>query len=838
MARIDTLLRLQNQFTGIDFVRVLDACTQTTLRIYFLTELNVLVPPFAGATSLKNIDIVITGDLDKSLSRPKVTGITSVAGNQAQFDATLRRYYVEFTLDAPGGFANYRLRINDALGQNGRSRIDPASNDILFSFKLGCEDGHDCTATALHQCPVEPEVDYPVDYLARDFESFRNALLDFASHRYPNWTLPLEADMGAMMAEVFAALGDELSYLQERYAREAFLETANQRRSLRKKARLLDYEIHDGRNPTTLVDLTVAGSGVLEMATPIGAVIPTGLEVQSDDGRVIPYEFGHGLFDERSYQLDEAWNLDTLLPYVYDTEKELCLPVGTTSVLVHRPKTAALEQLVSTSEPRYLLLQTRGGDGLKSRTHFARIVDTADEVDPLVENPDPLAQERSLPLTRIFLHEDDALPFELSVPRLQLSANIVFATAGKTQIIEFTAVDENGDASQVDTTKEITTVRESGLRDPVSLAPLTYHLYGIPQTDETGLGFLGDSLRSTTPEVRLLSKATGDEWFYRRTLLGVQSDKPFFTLEDGIYRAIRRFYTPSGTFVHRDYATARGYSLRFGEGQFGAKPAGAFTLRYRTGPGSSANIPAGSLRLASTITKGSLQIVSATNPVAVTSGVDPESQRDIKMLVPEAYRAETFFAVKPEDYQKQAESLSFVDNAAATQRYTGSWLTHFVTADPLGAKELTPEQLNTLEAWMDCVRQAGRDVIVKPPKILPIDLELHLCLEPNTYAHDVAQQAEEVLFGPGTLRRLKGFFHPDHFTFGTPLYRSALEAALQRIPGVKSVRRMYIRERGQREFREFRELTLAVSPDQILRLDNNPERPENGSLRIVTEGGA
>ena len=44
-----------------------------------------------------------------------------------------------------------------------------------------------------------------------------------------------------------AALGDEFSYLQDRHNREAYLETATERRSLRKKARLLDYEIHDGR---------------------------------------------------------------------------------------------------------------------------------------------------------------------------------------------------------------------------------------------------------------------------------------------------------------------------------------------------------------------------------------------------------------------------------------------------------------------------------------------------------------------------------------------------------------------------------------------------------------
>lgn len=99
-------------------------------------------------------------------------------------------------------------------------------------------------------------------------------------------------------------------------------------------------------------------------------------------------------------------------------------------------------------------------------------------------------------------------------------------------------------------------------------------------------------------------------------------------------------------------------------------------------------------------------------------------------------------------------------------------------------------------------------------------------------------QLYEVLLGPGTNRRIKSFFHPDRFTFGTPLYRSALEATLQRIPGVKAVRGILIRERGYREFRAFSELALEPAPDQVLRLDNDPGRPENGTLRVVTEGGA
>jgi hypothetical protein len=139
---------------------------------------------------------------------------------------------------------------------------------------------------------------------------------------------------------------------------------------------------------------------------------------------------------------------------------------------------------------------------------------------------------------------------------------------------------------------------------------------------------------------------------------------------------------------------------------------------------------------------------------------------------------------------------------------------------------------------MDCVRQAGRDVVVKSPQTVALDLEITLCVEPHAYASDVAAHAYEVLLGPGTGRRIKGFFHPDNFTFGTPLHRTALEAALQRISGVRSVRGMLVRQRGQRGYQAFTQLQLNSGQDQVFRLDNDVEHPENGTLRIVTEGGA
>ena len=115
-----------------------------------------------------------------------------------------------------------------------------------------------------------------------------------------------------------------------------------------------------------------------------------------------------------------------------------------------------------------------------------------------------------------------------------------------------------------------------------------------------------------------------------------------------------------------------------------------FRVRYRTGPGTRANLPADTVTslinpLDQTQRELASMLQAVTNPLPITSGVDPEPHEVIAQLAPEAFRALTFRAVRPEDYAEIAERLPWVQRAGARFRWTGSWLSMFVTADPLGA---------------------------------------------------------------------------------------------------------------------------------------------------------
>ena len=84
------------------------------------------------------------------------------------------------------------------------------------------------------------EITPEIDYLAKDFWSFRQLILDRIALLSPGWVERNTADFGMVMVELLAYLGDYLSYYQDAIANEAYLGTARQRVSVRRHARLLD----------------------------------------------------------------------------------------------------------------------------------------------------------------------------------------------------------------------------------------------------------------------------------------------------------------------------------------------------------------------------------------------------------------------------------------------------------------------------------------------------------------------------------------------------------------------------------------------------------------------
>jgi hypothetical protein len=309
-----------------------------------------------------------------------------------------------------------------------------------------------------------------------------------------------------------------------------------------------------------------------------------------------------------------------------------------------------------------------------------------------------------------------------------------------------------------------------------------------------------------------------------------------------MWRTVVTHQTPFADFAVQDYAGNAGWSLRFGDGAFGRPPEDGAVLevRYFTGPGSAANLAPDSVTnltpppgAAPGAPPGALfgYAAAATNPLPIASGTDEESAATLRINAPEAFRALPLRAVRAEDYGAIVERLDWVQRANSTTRWTGSWSTDFVAADPRGGFELTLDQRGGVAHVVDCVRQATRDARPIDPNYLDIDLRIEICVSRDAYPGEVAPLVETALAAPG-------FFGPDNFTFGQALRRSALEAAVQAVPGVTGVDAISYRLRGRQDWQSFSASEIAAGPGQIIRLENDPVHPGRGSLSVSAHGGA
>jgi len=100
-----------------------------------------------------------------------------------------------------------------------------------------------------------------IDYMARDYESLLQAMRDQIPQKLAQWTdFANEADFGNVLLQLFAYIGDILSYYQDRVANESFLGTAQTRRAVIQHLRLIGYELGTAAPASAALTLAVPGS--------------------------------------------------------------------------------------------------------------------------------------------------------------------------------------------------------------------------------------------------------------------------------------------------------------------------------------------------------------------------------------------------------------------------------------------------------------------------------------------------------------------------------------------------------------------------------------------------
>jgi hypothetical protein len=208
---------------GIDYLEVSSA-DEKTLSVHFLFNLPGIANgvPASPAPSLTASNVVIEGGV-------RITGIVvtsaASAGNVLTVQVNKAGDYSTYTLRIVAGSANSAPLVG----------FDPQLSAVDFSFKVECPSDFDCKTVS--QCPPGTFPKAEFDYLAKDYQSFRQLALDRMAVTMPQWTETNPADLGVVLVELLAYAGDQLSYYQDAVATEAYLGTARRRTSVRRHAR-------------------------------------------------------------------------------------------------------------------------------------------------------------------------------------------------------------------------------------------------------------------------------------------------------------------------------------------------------------------------------------------------------------------------------------------------------------------------------------------------------------------------------------------------------------------------------------------------------------------------
>ena len=673
---------------GLDYVEIGEV--QTDLTVTFLGK----APP-----KIERRNLSIAGGA--RITGIAVTGLRVVRQKDPTLDDTL-----EVTVDRPGDFSTYRLSLVK-LDENGDQTgvpldgFDPRYASVGFSFKASCPSDLDCRTEP--SCPPAAGPAPEISYLAKDYTSFRQLILDRLALTMPDWRERHVPDVGIMLVELLAYAGDQLSYYQDAVATEAYLDTARQRISVRRHARLVDYLMHEGCNARawvtidSTVDVPAVPTGNLFFSTSFRGAPENSVLSQEDLAKAGPG--GTVIFEPLVANPDATIDIvatHSEIRFYSWGDCACCLPKGTTAVtLVDRwiedkPKDTSkarsrgkskADQAQSEDPPSappgeppgtHRALRLKVGDVLileevigpktgnaadADPTHrqAVRLTKVTPAIDPLYH---PFGEEYGQPVVEIEWCAEDALAFPLCLsarmPPPECDCRDGISVARGNVVLVHNAAAQEEDLGTVGALPAVPACATDCEPAETRLAPRVFgpRLSGRPLTFSEPLSDCGCASRAilqdprrALPWIRLTGTSTPPEGM----------DAASFVAESDGWSA-RRDLLASGP-DDRDFVVELDDDgtawIRFGKGGEGLTPAAGtrFDAQYGLGNGPAGNVGAEAIRLMvfrqTLDTGGTLRV---RNPLAAAGGTPPEPVAEVKMFAPRGFRAVRERAITADDY--------------------------------------------------------------------------------------------------------------------------------------------------------------------------------------------
>jgi len=144
---------------------------------------------------------------------------------------------------------------------------------------------------------------------------------------------------------------------------------------------------------------------------------------------------------------------------------------------------------------------------------------------------------------------------------------------------------------------------------------------------------------------------------------------------------------------------------------------------------------------------------------------------------------------------------------------------------------------NEISDFVERYRMAGYDLEVDGPRYVSLEIEMHVCAQPDYFREDVKAVLLDIFSNRVLADGRRGVFHPDNFTFGQTVYLSPLIAAAQAVAGVASVQIVTFQRQGTPDPLLLAAGKLELGRLEIARCDNDPNFAERGVFSLSVGGG-
>lgn len=879
-------VRQHEKLLGLDYLEV--GANQLTLTVHFLGK----APHGSHKLSLKNV--LIEGG--RRIRDIKAVSVETHHSGDPEFDDKL-----EVGVDRAGDFSTYTLRIvaRDAEGHpQPHPSFDPRYDSVEFSFKVDCPSDLDCPAKP--PCPPEKRNQPEINYLAKDYTSFRQLILDRLALVMPEWQERHVPDIGIALVELLAYAGDYLSYYQDAVATEAYLDTARQRISVRRHARLVDYQLHEGSNARAWVTVKTVGDltgldprDVYFITLPKDSPSLASPILKEED--LARLGGGYEVFEPVTSEAINLYESHYEISFYTWGDDECCLDRGATSATLfgelivdpddaqtpdcdpyddaeqpqEAPRYDRDDELQETPQydradqyqdqyeeaPRYDTGEDAGNTKApKLRLKPGDVLIFEEVIGPKTGNPsdaDP-AHRHAVRLTRVEAGVDpldrqpvveigwaleDALPFTLCIS--------VLGPPPDCEIIHDISV-ARGNVMLVDHGR---TVDEDSPDVPVKETLEFCECDGLPGDRSTIAGTYRPVLEKAPLTFRQPLEANTPAT--HALIQDIRKTLPQVRLESDPAPNGDPLWLPQSDLLGSSYGDQHFVAeiddggrahLRFGDGELGRCPAPAmkFHAVYRVGNGTAGNVGAEAIaHIAFHRTSIPGGITKVRNPMPASGGAEPEPIAEAKLFAPHAFRQELQRAITADDYRALVERdfKSQVQRAAATLRWNGGRYEALVAVDEFGKEEADPSLLSAIHRRLYRYRRIGHDLHVTSARLVPLLIEMHICVKSHYLRGHVKGELLDLFSDRVLADGRKGFFHPDNLSFGDGVYLSRLVATAQAVEGVESVEVTRLERLGEGPNGEIEFGVLPLGPLEIAQVDNDPSLPENGTFTLKMGGG-